>query len=170
MNNPSQKSLARLLRQLAFMPFLHNRWLTSHFQTTLAEHITRAEKGHRGEIRLIIENHLPIDIAYDTDCRQRAIRLFGEYGVWDTAHNTGVLIYVNLCEHDLEIVADRGIDAHACEEWQALCQNTLTTFKRGDMAGGLKWLIDEIGRLLNLYFPCDDIEGNELPDQVVYLK
>lgn len=38
------------------------------------------------------------------------------------------------------------------------------------MADGLGWLVDEIGRLLNQYFPCDDTSGNELPDNVVYLR
>ncbi|STZ63417.1 Domain of uncharacterised function (DUF477) [Moraxella lacunata] len=170
MRHIPQKSPARLFRQIVFVPFLHNRWLTAELKIALAERIARAEKGHRGEIRLIIENHLPVGIAYDNDCRGRALQLFGEYGVWDTAHNTGVLIYVNLCEHDLEIIADRGIDTYACDDWQNLCQNTLTYFKKGDMADGLGWLIDEIGRLLNQYFPCDDISGNELPDNVVYLR
>ncbi|MDO4896386.1 MAG: TPM domain-containing protein [Moraxella sp.] len=170
MKHIPQKSLSRFVRQLLFVPFLHNRWLTSELKTTLSRHIAQAEKGHRGEIRLIIENHLPIGLSYDTDCRGRALQLFGEYGVWDTAHNTGVLIYVNLCEKGLEIIADRGIDAHACDEWQNLCQNTLNIFKKGNMADGLTELIGEIGRLLNHYFPCDDTNDNELPDQVVYLR
>lgn len=170
MKHQSTTSFSRLVRQIFFLPYRHNRWLTPEFKAALSSHIAQAEKGHRGEICLIIENHLPIDIAYHTDCWGRALQLFGECGVWDTAHNTGVLIYVNLCEHTLEIIADRGIDAHACDEWQGLCQNTLTLFKHGDMADGLKWLINEIGRLLNLYFPCDDVDGNELPNSVIYLR
>lgn len=170
MRHIPQKSLSRLFRQLIFVPYLHNRWLSGELKMTLSKRIAQAERGHRGEIRLIIENHLPIGIAYDKDCHGRALQLFGEYGVWDTAHNTGVLIYVNLCEHDLQIIADRGIDAHACDNWQSLCQNTLIYFKKGEMADGLEWLIGEIGWLLNQYFPCDDVSGNELPDAVVYLK
>lgn len=170
MKHIPQKSLLRALRQLAFVPFLHNRWLNRDTKLALSERIGRAEKGHRGEIRLIIENHLPVSLSYATDCRGRALQLFGEYGVWDTAHNTGVLIYVNLCEKSLDIIADRGINTHACDEWDRLCQRTLSDFKQGDMAGGLGLLIDEIGELLNRYFPCDDVLGNELPNQVVYLK
>lgn len=170
LNNSTQKSLGRLIRQLIFVPFLHNRWLTSDFQTTLSEHIANAEKGHRGEIRLIIENCLPISQAYHINCRERALQLFGEYGIWDTANNTGVLIYVNLCEHSLEIIADRGINAHAHNDWHTLCQETLTAFKQAKMADGLKTLIDEVGRLLNLHFPCDDIDGDELPNRIIYIK
>lgn len=170
MKHIPKKSLTRLIRQLAFVPFLHNRWLTTELKSTLANHISQAEQGHRGEIRLIIENHLPIGLAYELDCRGRALQLFGEFGVWDTAHNTGVLIYVNLCEKDLQIIADRGIDVHAHQKWQTLCQTTLAAFKQGNMAEGIKTLIDDIGRLLNLHFPCDDIHGNELPNTVVYLR
>ena len=40
--------------------------------------------------------------------------MFGKLRVWDTEHNNGVLIYLLLAEHAIEIVADRGID-RACE-------------------------------------------------------
>lgn len=166
----SPKSLARLCRQLVFVPFLKNRWLTTQLKNELAERITQAEKGHRGEIRLIIENHLPINSAYHQGCNERAITLFGLHQVWDTEQNTGVLIYVNLCERSLEIIADRGIDTHACQEWSSLCQKTLNAFKAGNMKDGLNTLIDDIGRLLNHYFPCDDVYGDELPNQVIHLK
>lgn len=170
MTNTSPKSLARLFRQMMFVPFLHNRWLDDGVKIRLTRAITHAEKGHAGEIVLIIENHLPTNKAYTMDCYERALGLFAEHGVWDTEHNTGVLIYVNLCEHDLQIIADRGIDAHACDEWQSLCQNTLDDFKKGDMEQGLMRLIGKVGRLLNSYFPCDDVDGDELSNQVIYLK
>ncbi len=62
-------------------------------------------------MRLIVENALPFDAIWDDITnRQRALALFAEYGVWDTEDNCGVLIYVNLAEHKVEIVADRDID------------------------------------------------------------
>jgi hypothetical protein len=44
--------------------------------------------------------------------RQRAVTMFGKLRVWDTEHNNGVLIYVLLAEHAIEIVADRGVARH----------------------------------------------------------
>ena len=35
--------------------------------------------------------------------------MFGKLRVWDTEHNNGVLIYLLLAEHRIEIVADRGL-------------------------------------------------------------
>jgi flagellar motor switch protein FliG len=37
--------------------------------------------------------------------------MFSHLRVWDTAHNNGVLVYLLLADRDVEIVADRGIQA-----------------------------------------------------------
>lgn len=170
-NITSTPSLARLIRQLCYIPCLSNRWLTLSVKDALTHAITQAEQGHRGEICLVIESHLPIASAYHQGCRQRALDLFGLYRVWDTAENTGVLIYVNLCEHELEIIADRGINNHTTEvTWQDLCHRTLIAFKNRQMQDGLTALITDVGEILRLYYPAEDIQGNELPDEMVYLK
>lgn len=167
----SNKSLARLWRQLIFIPMLHNRWLNNELRTSLAQVIAKAEQGHRGEIFLVVENHLPIIEAYRIDCRERALALFGLHRVWDTAENTGVMIYINVCEHDLEIIADRGIgDLVDDQKWQALTKNALNSCKQGEFAMALTTLVDEIGNLLRTHYPGDDVFGNELTNEVVFLK
>lgn len=167
----SSSSFARLWRQLIFVPIWHNRWLTSDNKATLAKHIEQAEQGHQGEICLIIENHLPIRHAYHQGCRERALDLFAHYRVWDTENNSGILIYINLCEHDLEVIADRGINQKAQKDaWQTLCQKTLTHFKNQNMLGGISELIDEIGKLLRQHYPNHDTASNELPNHPIYLK
>lgn len=170
MNIQSQTSLARLFRQLIFVPCLHNTWLTKEVKNRLTDAISEAEQGHQGEIRLIIENHLPIGSAYRQDSLSRAVDLFGLYKVWDTSHNTGILVYVNLCEHSLQIIADRGIDGKAHNDWQALCDQALTKFKQKQFEQGLTELIAHLGKILNTHYPSDDISGNELPNRPIYLK
>lgn len=166
----TQKSLGRLCRQIAFVPCLHNRWLNAEVKTRLASTITKAERGHVGEIYLIIENHLPIHTAYRQDCWGRAVDLFGVHRVWDTSENTGILIYVNLCERSLHVIADRGIDAKAHDDWQGLCDTALIAFKHGQFEQGLTTLITHLGDILNIHYPSDDVHGNELSNNVVYLK
>lgn len=170
MNIHSQNSLVRLFRQIAFVPFLHNRWLNKEVKNNLANQIAQAEKGHQGEIVLIIENHLPIATAYAQSCQARAVDLFGLYKVWDTEYNTGILIYVNLCEHSLHIIADRGIDGKAHDNWQALCNKTLDKFKQKQFEQGLSELIISLGEILNGHYPSDDMMGNELSNRPIYLK
>ena len=171
-NNASQASLARWWRQVLFVPVLHSRWLTPAAKARLTAKVTDAELGHRGEVFLVIENHLPIQDAYRMDCRTRAIDLFSEYRVWDTEENTGVFVYVNICEHSLEIVADRGISAHVSPTvWRAMCDKALAGMSNQKMEESLIDLLDEVGQLLRQYYHLEhDPEGNELSDAVVFLK
>ncbi len=172
-NAPSSKaSLARWWRQVLFVPMLHSKWLTPEVKARLTAKVTAAERGHRGEVFLIIENQLPIQAAYHIDCRERAIDLFSEYRVWDTEENTGVLVYVNICEHQLEIVADRGISAHVSPTvWRAMCEKAVAGIANQKMEASLSELLDEVGQLLRQYYHLEhDPAGNELSDTVVFLK
>ncbi|MBO1529983.1 TPM domain-containing protein [Psychrobacter sp. F1192] len=172
-NEPSsQVSFARLWRQVLFVPMLHSKWLTAEAKARLTMKVAEAERGHRGEVFLIIENHLPIQSAYYIDCRERAVDLFSEYRVWDTEENTGVLVYVNICEHKLEIVADRGISAHVSPTvWHAMCEKAVTGIGNQKMEESLSDLLNEVGQLLRQYYHLEhDPAGNELSDTVVFLK
>src|SRR5690606_33650369 len=76
-----------------------------------------------------------------------------EIGVWDTEYNSGVLLYLNLCEHKVEIVIDRGIkDATTQQVWDEICQNIIQhlvqqQFKEGVIAG-----VKQIGQILDQYY------------------
>ncbi len=57
--------------------------------------------------------------AYYQNTRARAEQLFAELGVWDTEFNSGVSLYLNLCERQVEIVIDRGMrQATEAQVWQ----------------------------------------------------
>ena len=105
-------------------------------------------------------------------CRERAIELFSEYRVWDTEENTGVLVYVNICEHQLEIVADRGISAHVSPTvWRAMCDKAVSGIANQKTEESLAELLDEVGQVLRQYYHLEqDPAGNELSDTVVFLK
>lgn len=165
-------SLSRWWRQVMFVPMLHSRWITPEARQRLTNKVSEAEKGHRGEVYLVIENHLPIHSAYHMNCRDRALELFSLCGVWDTEENTGVLVYVNVCEHDLEIVADRGISQHVSPTvWQAMCDKAISGLKNQQVEASLAELLEEIGQLLRQHYHLeDDPAGNELSDTVLYLK
>ncbi len=171
-NNTAHPSFARWWRQVLFVPLMHSKWLTAAAKARLTAKVTSAERGHRGEVFLIIENHLPIQQAYHIACRERAIDLFSEYRVWDTEENTGVLVYVNICEHSLEIVADRGISAHVSPTvWRAMCDKAVAGIANQKTEESLLELLDEVGQVLRQYYHLEhDPAGNELSDTVVYLK
>ena len=102
--------------------------------------------------------------------RQRAQEVFAALHVWDTAHNSGVLIYVQLADRRLEIVADRGISAKVAQDtWDAICRRMETAFKAGSFEEGALAAIEEINGLLALHFTPLGDNPNELPDRPVIL-
>lgn len=127
------------------------------------------ETRHRAEVRLIVEAALDMDAVFrDVGSRQRAIALFAEHGIWDTEENCGVLIYVNLAEHQVEIVADRNIGRRVgAAEWQAICAVMTGGFANGDFHASTLAAIAALNTLLSQHFPANGARPNQLPNQAI---
>ena len=123
---------------------------------------------HSGEIRLSIEAGLPLSYLWqDLGARDRAVTLFGKLRVWDTEHNNGVLIYLLLADHSIEIVADRGLARHVSQaQWDALVAGMGEAFRAGRFEAGLAQAIDAVDALLRaaLCAGAGALNPNELPD------
>jgi len=137
----------------------------------LAGHVADSERRHTGEIRIYVEAGLPISYLWrNAEARERAIALFGKLGVWDTEQNNGVLIYLLLAEHAIEVVADRGLSRHvAPEQWQQIVQGMSAAFREGRYEQGLMQAVDAVTVLLVRHFPAQAgaANANELPDEPV---
>lgn len=133
--------------------------------------ITAGEQRHRGEVRLIVENAMPAEAIWsDVSNRQRAIALFAEYGVWDTEDNCGVLIYVNLAERKVDIVADRHIGRKIdAATWQQVCGIMTQGFAKGDFEASTRTAVEQVNALLEQHFPAAGARANELPDRPLVL-
>jgi uncharacterized membrane protein len=133
--------------------------------------VAESETRHSGEIRVCVEAGLPLSyLRRDATARERAVTMFGKLRVWDTERNNGVLIYLLLAEHAIEIVADRGLDAHVpASHWQSLVDGMAQAFRAGRFEEGLMAAIDAVDALLQQHFPrrSGDTDRNELPDTPV---
>lgn len=141
-------------------------------QAAIAAAVQRAEQGHIGEIQVVIEGHIPSALAYRFNTRQRAQQLFAELGVWDTAYNSGVLLYLNLCEKTVEIVVDRGLHQIAESDcWERICQKMIQQLKQQHYLDAVITAIAEIELVLKTF---EEKAGynpvNELPNQPIILK
>ena len=134
------------------------------------EHAVKAsERLHRGEIRFAVEGPLHTD-HLRLSTRERARQVFGQLGVWDTAENIGVLIYVQLVDRKIEMVADRGIAAHVEQaEWDAVCRAMQRSFKAGAFEAGTLEAIGAVTAILARHFPPGPRNPNELSDKPVVL-
>lgn len=141
------------------------------FPTATLDAITAAvmagEQTHRGEVRLVVEKSLPFAAVREgVTNRQRALAMFAECGVWDTEDNCGVLIYINLAERKVDIVADRGIDRCIdAATWKAVCDTMTSGFAQGNFHDSTLAAIARVNDLLRMHFPARGARANELPDQ-----
>ena len=133
--------------------------------------IKEGEATHGGELRFAAEDALDAaELFAGESARERAIEVFSELHVWDTEQNNGVLIYLLLADHDIEIVADRGLNGKVSPaEWEAACQAMEQALARGDYEQGVVEGIKEVSRLLARHYPPRPGDRNELPDKPVRL-
>ena len=166
-----QPSFKRWLKHLLHMP-ASKRFFNQQDQHAIAQAVAAAEQGHVGEIQVVIEGHMPAREAYYLDTRGRAKQLFAELGVWDTELNSGVLLYLNLCERKVEIVIDRGLkNATQTETWNKICQNIVVTLAQKEYLRAVTEGVNEIGRVLDQYYVETDLyEENELPNEPIILN
>ncbi len=149
------------------------RILPDEAMARLTRRVAASEHRHSGQVRICVEAGLPTSYLWrDAPARERAVMLFGKLGVWDTEQNNGVLIYLLLAEHAIEIVADRGIDRHVDDaEWAAMTQRMAAAFREGRFEDGVTQALEEVSALLVDHFPrdADDPSSNELPDSPVVI-
>ena len=147
----------------------------------LTQQVAASEQSHSGEICICVEASLPwrhlwrVGSAFGLAdaVRARAVEMFSQLRVWDTACNNGVLIYVLLAEHAIEVVADRGLSEHVPQaHWDALVARMSEAFKQGDYEAGLSAALTDITSQLVWHFALPaaaHLQGasanpNELPD------
>lgn len=157
--------MVRLLRHLVTPDWWARRPFPPRVLERIGQAIAGSERLHRGEICFAIEGGLPLD-ALRAGCRARARELFGVLGAWDTEENTGVLLYVQLVDHDIEIVADRGIAARVAQsEWDEVCHAMEAAFREKRFEQGTIEAIERVTLLLAQHFPAEGANRNELADK-----
>lgn len=137
----------------------------------IQEVITEGEKLHRAEVQIIIEPSLPFSVVWaGTSSRERAIDLFSQHRIWDTEENSGVLIYIDLADHQVEIVADRGISHITTgDEWQAVCRTMTSGFAQGKYHESVIAALKLLNDILHEHLPDTENLPNQLPNRPIIL-
>ncbi len=157
-----------------------HRWLDEHDARRaigaqalqrIEARVAGSEHHHSGEIRVCVEAGLPMSyLLRNASARERAVAMFGKLRVWDTEHNNGVLIYLLLAEHRIELVADRGLNRHVdAARWHAITEAMREPFRAAQFEAGLNAAIDAVDALLVQHFglAAAQTNPNELPDTPV---
>ncbi|MFZ5456990.1 MAG: TPM domain-containing protein [Pseudomonadota bacterium] len=163
--------IGRFFRHLFALPWALRRALPARTLEAIELAIEASEARHAGELRFVVENALhPLAVLRGQSGRERAIEVFSALRVWDTEQNSGVLIYLLMADHDIEIVVDRGVRARVPDaHWTALCSELETRFRRSEFHDGALHCVQAITTTLAQHFPGTGAKKNELPDRVLVL-
>ena len=161
----------RWFKHLTAAPLATRRRFPGHVLQAIEKTITTVEAQHAGEIRFVIETSLDFAaLRAGRSPRERAIEVFSRQRVWDTEHNSGLLIYLLLADRAVEIVADRGLcKKEISRAWPDLLGTLREALSAGQFEAGCLGAIDTAGHLMRQYFPTAEPGKNELPNDVEWL-
>lgn len=165
------QKLKRLLRHLTTTRATGRHTFPAHTLKAIQTAIAQGETQHRAEIRLIVEPALTLrDVLGGLFARERARELFAHHRIWDTEENCGILIYINLADHKVEIIADRAVGrALSASDWQAICHTMTQGFAHGDFHDSAVAALSQLNALLKTNFPANGSPLNELSNQPLVL-
>lgn len=164
-------NLRRLLKHLLYPDWMVRRAFPAPVMARIEAAIAASEAKHRGELRFAVEASLDLRVLLaGQGARERAIDVFSALRVWDTEENNGVLIYLLLADHDVEIVADRGVSRALPQDfWGEVCRTMEAHFRAGRYADGVLAGVQAIGDQLTALYPRTGADVNELPNEPVRL-
>ncbi len=155
----------RWLRHV-FSPSVRRAFPPAHLQA-ITDAITAGERRHGGQVMFAVEADLALAALWQgITAQQRAEQAFAQLRTWDTEHNNGVLIYLLLADHAIELVADRGLRGRIGEaQWQAICAHMQQRLREGALQEGVLLAIEEVSNLLaGHYPPVPGSQDDGLPD------
>jgi uncharacterized membrane protein len=163
--------IRRIGRHLLAHPWRVRRIFPPTALARIEQAIKSGEATHSGQVRFVLEGALDgAPLFRNQPARERALDVFSQLRIWDTAHNNGVLIYLLLADRDFEIVADRGIDAKVGRAgWEKICVEMETDFRAGNFERGVIKGVEAVSRQLATHFPRSGGGSNELPDAPVVM-
>lgn len=165
-------NMGRILKHLWTAPRLVRRAFPAPVMTAIEEAIRKSEQRHRGQVRFAVESVLEWRrLIRDVKPPERALEVFSRLRVWDTAENNGVLIYLLLADHHVEIVADRGVHERVgAGGWESICRRMEKSFSEGRFEEGALLGVEAITEILTKEYPATGLPTNELPDVPVVLN
>ena len=128
---------------------------------TILNAIKEAELNTSGEIRLHIESRCkgePLD---------RAVKVFEKLKMHQTNLRNGALLYLAVKDKKFAIFGDEGINEVVPDDfWDSVKEEMQSLFKEQKFTDGLSYGILQIGEKLKQFFPYQEDDVNELPDDI----
>lgn len=124
--------------------------------------IESAEMQTSGEICVYLDKHC------STEPLKEAIKQFDKFKLSKTKLRNATLIYIAIEDKVFAILGDIGIHEKVGQEfWDNAKAIMKKHFLNGEVVSGIEKAIEQIGGALKMYFPYEDGDVNELPNDVI---
>jgi len=138
--------------------------LSASEQEQIVEAIRAAEMATSGEVRVHIEQFCP-----ETDVLERTKEVFEQLGMHRTDLKNGVLFYLAVTDRKFAVIGDRGINERVPDGfWNDVRDLMRACFVKQAYSDGLSKGIELAGQQLKTYFPRQNDDVNELPDDISF--
>ena len=123
--------------------------------------IKDAEKETSGEIRLHMESRCK------GKALDRAVEMFAKLKMHETQLHNGTLIYLAVKDHKFAIFGDEGINEIVADNfWEDVKEEMRNFFAKEEFQKGISRGIFLVGEKLKEFFPYQEDDVNELPDDI----
>ena len=127
----------------------------------IIQSIKDAELATSGEIRLHLESRCK------SEALDRAVEMFAKLKMHETQLRNGTLVYLAVKDHKFAIFGDEGINEIVPDNfWEDAKEEMRTFFAKGEFQKGISRGILLVGEKLKEFFPYQDDDVNELPDDI----
>ncbi len=100
--------------------------------------------------------------------RRHAHEQFYLQNLHSTNNKTGVLIFVSVAEHYVEIIVDKGVaDVVDNSVWQNTVDSFVSDIRAGDIAKGFSETVEHCRDILTTHFPAEHGRPDELPNHLI---
>ena len=129
--------------------------------------VARLEQQTSAEFRIFIERKIPSKPTA-LSAYQRALAIFSQLEMHQTAARNGVLIYIAYTDRQCAIIGDIGIHQYVGDDfWQTECARMIEHFKQKQYTEGILASMQQIGEQLIRHFPVQPDDQNELDNEVI---
>ncbi len=129
----------------------------------IVEAIAQAEKNTSGEIRVHLASKVKGEVLSE------AIRTFDRLGMHKTALRNGILIFLVPSQKVFAIYGDQGINEKVPPNfWEEERDLLFQYFKEGKYTDGICEVVQQVGEKLQLFFPIQADDKNELSNEISF--
>ena len=138
-----------------------SKFFSKEEKNKIVQAIKEAEHQTSGEIRLHLESRSK------GNTLERAVHIFEKLKMHDTRLRNGTLIYIAVKDRKFSIFGDQGINEIVPDNfWEDVKEEMRRFFIKDQFADGVIRGIFLIGEKLKEFFPYQEDDVNELPDDI----